>query len=141
MGETWRGLYPITAFVRDALRKANGNGAVNALSPPEETLLTACEFWLAVSSGQLSEHLKTNPVRQLLNAQEAFARIGAARIASTLRATVAGLKRANSAVPVEKTAAHIEEALSRTEDEIDELIAQFAAKHMGVSFPHPASGR
>lgn len=133
MGETWRGIYPITAFVRDALRKTAGAGLPDSLSPPEQTLLTVCEFWYAVTSGALPEHLKTDAIVQLMRAQEAFTGLGAIRIASTLRAAVAQITRKHSPVPIHTTAAHIEEALSRTEDPVDELIARFAIEKMGSS--------
>lgn len=133
MVETWRGIYPITAFVRDALRKTAESRPPGGMSLPEQTLLTACDFWYVVNSGRLPEQLKTDPIVQLMSAQEAFARLGAARIASTLRAAVAQLAREHSPVPVQKIAAHIEEALSRTEDPVDDLIAKFAVEHMRMT--------
>ena len=126
MGETWRGIYPITAFVRDALRKKAASGLLGGLSAPEETLLTVCEFWFAVNTGALAERLKSDAIVHLLRTQGAFGRLGAVRIASTLRAAIAQLTREQQPASVLATAAHIEEALSRTEDPVDDLIAQFA---------------
>ena len=133
MGETWRGIYPITAFVHDALRKTTASGLPEGLSRSEQTLLTACDFWFVVNSGALEDQLKTDAINQLASAQEAFSRIGAVRIASTLRAALAQLSRHYSPALVQKAAAHIEEALSRTEDRVDDLIARFAVENMDAS--------
>lgn len=133
MGETWRGLYPITAFVRDALRKKAESHGAPALSDPEETLLTVCDFWFAVNTGALSEELRTDTLAQLLRAHGAFTRLGAVRIASTLRAGASQLTRELAPLSVQKTAAHIAEALARTEDPVDDLIAQFAIDRMDMA--------
>ena len=132
MGETWRGFYPITAFVRDALRKASGSGLPVSLSQDEQTLLTVCEFWRAVNSGTLVEELAIDAINQLMCAQEAFAGLGAIRIASTLRVAVAQLARAHSPERFQSIVAHTEEELSRTEDSVDALIARFALEHMAL---------
>ena len=138
MGETWRGIYPITAFVRDALRKKAQSVLSSSLSAPEETLLMVCEFWFAVNTGALPEQLKTNAIVQLLRAQNAFARLGAIRIASTLRASVAQLAREHLPVSVHQTATHIEDVVARTEDPVDDLIARFAITYLDMSSPAQA---
>ena len=141
MGETWRGLYPITAFVRDALRKKAESGSAGGLSAPEETLLTVCDFWFAVNTDVLAERLKSDAIVQLLRAQGAFGRLGALRIASTLRVAISQLTRERPPATVQGVAAHIEGVLSRTEDPVDELIARFAAEHLDVSTPEQQPGR
>ena len=137
MGETWRGIYPITAFVRDALRKKADSAAHHGLSPPETTLLTVCDFWHAVNTGSLLKEMSGGVLTPLTRAQDAFARVGAVRVASTLRAAIAQLTRGEAPVTVEKTVAHIEEALSRTEDHVDDLIARYAIDQMGTVAASP----
>ena len=88
MGETWRGIYPITAFVRDALRKKVERDTATGLSEPESTLLTVCEFWAAVNSGTLADWLQTDAAVHVMLAQRAFTRLGAHRVASALRVVV-----------------------------------------------------
>ena len=125
----------ITAFVRDALRKKVQSVLSGGLSAPEETLLMVCEFWFAVTTGTLPEQLKTNAIVQLLRAQSAFARLGAIRIASTLRAGAAQIAREHLPVSVHQTATHIENVLSRTEDPVDDLIARFAMTYLDMPSP------
>lgn len=135
MGETWRGIYPITALVRDALRKKAGSEASGGLSAAEETLLTVCEFWFAVNTGALTDQLEVDAIAQLLRAQGAFARVGAVRIASTLRAAIARLARARAPASAHKVAEEIAEALAQTEDPVDQLIARFAIDEMNMTLP------
>ena len=51
--------------------------------------MTVCEFWCAVNTGALAARLKSDAIVHLLRAQGAFGRLGAVRIASTLRAAIA----------------------------------------------------
>lgn len=133
MGETWRGIYLITAFVRDALHKKAASAPRHGLSPPEATLLTVCNFWHAVNTGSLLKELSPDALAPLTRAQEAFVRVGAIRVASTLRAAIAQLTRSEAPVEVRKTVVHIEDALSRTEDHVDDLIAHYAIEQMGTT--------
>jgi hypothetical protein len=70
--ETWRGIYPATAFVRDALRSKLGQVERNALLEPEQTLLTACEFWFSVNTGGLGDCTRQRKMIPLMRAQQAF---------------------------------------------------------------------
>ena len=94
-----------------------------------------CEFWFAVNTGTLPEQLKTNAIVQLLHAQSAFARLGAIRIASTLRAGAAQIAREYLPVCVHQTATHIEDVLSRTEDSVDDLIARLSMTYLDMPSP------
>lgn len=143
MSDTWRGIYPIASFVRDALRKKAASRPPGGLSESEETLRMVCEFWFAVNTGGLAEQLNTDPIAHLLRTERAFTRLGALRIAGTLRAAVAQLARISRPVSVRTTATQIEQALSRTEDSVDDLIAHFASvqQELASPAPHVSSGR
>jgi hypothetical protein len=127
MVETWRGIYPITSFVLEALGRKRDSGDASALSPEEKTLLTAVEFWAAAAHGTLQQHLRPHISQNLAAAQRAFSALGAVRVVSLLR--VAGeelqasppLRQSESAVIDQ-----LDERLSRTDDNIDDLIARYA---------------
>jgi hypothetical protein len=131
--ETWRGVYPITSFVLDALRKKKDDATAHAeLTDIEQTLLIACDFWAAAAHGTLDEYLAVLPVARLKAARSAFATIGAVRVASDLRLAIVDLERSSSPAAVAKIIARLDERLARTEDQVDHLIAQFAAER----YPH-----
>lgn len=130
MVETWRGIYPITAFVRDALRRKLVKP--DALLEPEQTLLTACEFWFSVNTGGLGRQLRQRKMVPLMRAQQSFTDIGAVRVASVLRVLVAELARDPEPATVEQLIAGAEDALAHTEDRVDELIARFAAEKLDL---------
>ena len=124
MVETWRGIYPITSFVLEALtRKRDAPDAV-ALSPEEMTLLTVVEFWAAAAHGTLQQHVRPNISEKLAAAQQAFGVLGAVRVVSLLR--VAGEELHE--YPQRPTAVidQLDERLARTDDNIDDLIARYA---------------
>ena len=140
MSESWRGIYPITAFVRDALRRKATDEQSMALSEAEETLLTACEFWSAANTGSLIDLLRTEPVVELMRAQMAFTRIEAVRVASALRVAVTELTRVPIPEPIANVAARLEDRLAQTEDPVDGLIARYAIERMDLRSPSPDQG-
>ena len=126
MIETWRGIYPITSFVLEALlRKRNAAGGATTLSAEEGTLLTAVEFWAAAAHGTLLQHLQPQLGQNLAAAQRAFAALGAVRVVSLLR--VAG-EELHARPPLTVTAVidQLDERLARTDDNIEDLIARYA---------------
>ncbi len=129
MVETWRGIYPITSFVLEALsrkRDAGGAGDAAALTPEEQTLLTAVEFWAAAAHGTLQEHLRPHISESLQAARQAFDALGAVRVVSLLRVANDEL---NGPPPRQSESAvidQLDERLSRTDDNIDDLIARYA---------------
>jgi hypothetical protein len=127
--ETWRGVYPITSFVLGALQKKVITESRSDLEHSERTLLTACEFWAAAAHGTLAKHLEPLPLVCLSAAQQAFEEIGAVRVASSLRIAVGELSRPAAAATVDAIIKRLDERLARTEDEVDGLIAQYAALH------------
>jgi len=72
MTETWRGIYPITSFVLEALGRKRDAGPAGALTGREQVLLIAVEFWAAAAHGTLHKHLQPEPQTRLLEAQLAF---------------------------------------------------------------------
>jgi hypothetical protein len=127
MVETWRGIYPITSFVLEALsRKRDAVGDAAALTREEQTLLTAVEFWAAAAHGTLQEHLRPHISQSLLAAQQAFDALGAVRVVSLLR--VAN-EEIHGPAPRQSESAvidQLDERLARTDDNIDDLIARYA---------------
>lgn len=132
MVETWRGIYPITAFAHDALRHKLQSEGEAALSVPENTLLVACEFWAAVNRGAIGERLESDAVEQLLLATAAFTQLGALQVAAKLRSAVAQLSRGPAPIPSAEVAVWLEEEVVRTDDVVDDLIARFAIDHVDM---------
>ncbi len=133
MTETWRGIYPITSFVLEALgRKRDAgheSGSDAGLTKPERLLLVAVEFWAAAAHGTLDSWLRPDPAAKLLSALHAFEGIGAVRVASVLRVGAESL--GGHGVPktsLAKVIAQLDERLARTDDNVDDLIAAFAAR-------------
>ncbi len=128
--ETWRGIYPITSFVLEALgRKRDAAGAVGdgtALTPEETTLLTAVEFWAASAHGTLHEHLHAHVAEGLAAAQRAFGALGAVRVVSLLRVASEELHDRTLRQSESAVIDQLDERLARTDDNIDDLIARYA---------------
>lgn len=122
--ETWRGIYPITSFVLEALLRKRDGAPEGALSDGERTLLTAVEFWAAAAHGTLLAHLRPEVSANLAEAQNAFAEIGAVRVVSLLR--VAGEELRSRSQPESDVIDQLDERLARTDDNIEDLIARFA---------------
>ena len=126
MVETWRGIYPITSFVLEALGKKRDASVDGKLSAEEQTLLTAVEFWAAAAHGTLQEHLRPNVREQLESARRAYALLGAVRVVSLLR--VAGEELADGPMRQSETAVidQLDDRLARTDDNVEDLIARYA---------------
>ncbi len=123
--ETWRGIYPITSFVLEALLRKRDAAVDGALSAEERTLLTAVEFWAAAAHGTLLEHLRPQVSEGLADAQRAFAALGAVRVVSLLRVAgdeLSSRPRLSEASVIEQ----LDERLARTDDNIEDLIARYA---------------
>lgn len=126
MPETWRGIYPITSFVLEALGRKRDASADGLLSPEEQTLLTVVEFWAAAAHGTLLQHLRPDMRQKLDAAGRAFAALGAIRVVSLLR--VAGEELSDGPMRQSETAVveQLDERLSRTDDNVEDLIARYA---------------
>ena len=135
MVETWRGIYPITAFAHDALRHKLESEGEAALSVPEKTLLVACEFWAAANRGAIGARFESDAVKQLLAATTAFTQLGALQVAAKLRSAVTQLTRGPTPVPYAEVAVWLEEEVVRTDDVVDDLIARFAIEQVDMDAP------
>ena len=129
MAETWRGIYPITSFVLEALGRKRDAGREGALSEPEQLLLQAVEFWAAAAHGTLDSFLQPNPAAKLNGALHAFEGIGAVRVASLVRVAAESLggREGPGASPAE-VIAQLDERLARTDDNVDDLVARYAGR-------------
>ena len=126
MTETWRGIYPITSFVLEALSRKRDAGPEDALSPEENTLLTAVEFWAAAAHGTLLSHLRPQIGPRLVAAQRAFATLGAVRVVSLLRVATEELHATTARSQEDAVIDQLDERLARTDDNVDDLIARYA---------------
>lgn len=126
MTETWRGIYPITSFVLEALGRKRDAGPEGALSPEEQTLLTAVEFWAAAAHGTLQAHLRPDIGARLAAAQSAFAALGAVRVVSLLRVASEELHATTLRQSETAVIEQLDERLARTDDNVDDLIARYA---------------
>ncbi len=124
MVETWRGIYPITSFVLEALGRKRDAGGAAALTPEEQTLLTVVEFWAAAAHGTLQQHVRPHIAENLAAAQQAFGILGAVRVVSLLR--VASEELHTHALRPTAVIEQLDERLARTDDNIDDLIARYA---------------
>lgn len=126
MAETWRGIYPITSFVLEALGRKRAAGPEGTFSPHEQTLLTAVEFWAAAAHGTLQAHLRPDVAGRLAAAQQAFAALGAVRVVSLLRVALEELNAAKGGDAAADVIDQLDERLARTDDNVDDLVARYA---------------
>jgi hypothetical protein len=126
MVETWRGIYPITSFVLEALGRKRDAGGAEGLSPEERTLLTAVEFWAAAAHGTLQEHLRPEIGANLAAAQHAYEALGAVRVVSLLRVASEELHDTTLGQSESAVIDQLDDRLARTDDNIDDLIARYA---------------
>jgi len=125
MAETWRGIYPITSFVLEALGRKRASGPAGALTEREQVLLVVVEFWAAAAHGTLQKHLFPEPQAKLAQAQQAFAAIGAVRIVSLLRVAVEELEGRVGNNSAEAVIDQLDERLARTDDNVDDLVVRY----------------
>jgi hypothetical protein len=125
MTETWRGIYPITSFVREALGRKRDAGAEGALTAREQILLIAVEFWAEAAHGTLHKHLLPDPHTRLVEAQMAFGAIGAVRVVSLLRVAAEELEDHAAGHSVDAVLHQLDESLARTDDNVDDLVARY----------------
>jgi hypothetical protein len=139
MGDTWRGIYPITSFVLEALTRKRAAAPQEHLSEAELTLLAAAEFWAAAARGTLESYLQPEPLAQLRIAKQAFTEMGAVRVVSLLRVAVDALsQRSIGAQDSHDIILHLDERLARTDDNVEDLIARYAGNIANESAQYAA---
>jgi hypothetical protein len=124
MGETWRSRYPITSFVRQAMLSKCKDAGLSALSAEERILLLTTTFWSATARSQLQAWFRSDIDHRIDDAIHALAQIGAIRLAGIVRAHAQQIARMQDADQF----CQIEELLLRSEDEIEDLTARYAAR-------------
>lgn len=122
MRETWRGIYPITSFVLEAL----GRQPADRLSARERVLWRVAGFWAAAARGQLADHLGPEPHQALAEVRRAFRQLGAVHTATLLRVAIESLERGHNPIRTSAVLLRLEESLARGNDNVDELIARYA---------------
>ena len=128
--ETWRGHYPITSFVLEALSKRQLSEDGVDYNQAERVLFIACAFWAAAARGSLADYLAGDPIERLNSAKEAFTEIGAVRVASILRLRIEDLMQSIAPPRLQRIVTKIEDLLAHSEDNVDQLIATYAASRM-----------
>jgi hypothetical protein len=124
--DTWSGQFPLVSLVLNALRHKWKHPGAGALPPTEYALLTACEFWLALSRDELSAYLGSEPAPRLRYAIAGFSRLGARRVVSVLRIAQQELDLARSPQRVGEIMRLLDARLRLTQDDVEELIARSA---------------
>jgi hypothetical protein len=104
------------------LRKSMGSG-LSALTPEEQVLLVAATFWGATARGELQAWFRSDIDRRIRDAIHALSELGAIRLAGIVRANGEQIAR----MRCEEDFRSIEELLLRSEDQIEELAARYAA--------------
>src|SRR5258705_3738670 len=126
MAETWRGIYPITSFVLEALGRKRDSGPAGALTEREQVLLIVVEFWAAAAHGTLQNHLLPDSHPKLAQAQHAFGAIGAVRIVSLLRVAVEELDGRVGNMTAEAVIDHLDERLALTHDNAADQMLRYS---------------
>jgi hypothetical protein len=121
----WRGHRPETCKVLLRLLRKAGRDA-HSVSKNERVLFIACEFWAAANNRTLGEHLGKEAITKLQEAEESFEIIGLADIATIVRLGYRDLTSAKPAISLSEVATRIEDALTSTDERVDESIAHFA---------------
>jgi hypothetical protein len=129
--ETWRGYYPITSFVLEALLNKRGTAEDAEFNAAERVLFIACDFLAAAARRRLDHYLASGAVETLRMAMEAFVQIGSIRGASIVRLGIADLGQADAAANLKRISQRLEEQILHTEDDMDELVARYAASQLG----------
>jgi hypothetical protein len=122
VAETWKGIYPITSFVLEALGRQPAEG----LSARERLLWRVAGFWAAAARGELPQYLGNDPRRALREVRRALSALGAVRTAALVRVAMDCVGAGQHPVRVQAALLRLEESLSRSEDNIDELLARYA---------------
>jgi hypothetical protein len=122
VAETWKGIYPITSFVLEALERQPAAG----LSRREQLLWRVAGFWAAAARGSLPDYLGDNPRQVLAEVRRALESLGAVRMAALVRVATEAIGSSQNAIRVAAALDRLEESLARSEDNIDELLARYA---------------
>ncbi len=128
--QPWLGHYPITVFVLEALAKKLSDSA--AAEPPraEKVLFIACAFWAAVAMDTLDDYLSGDMIHRLQSAHAACLDIGATAVPAVLQRHLDNFPRQLDELGAKRLVAGMQTQLSDAGDDMDELIAQYAASRV-----------
>jgi hypothetical protein len=101
----------------------------------ERVLVTACEFWAAVSAGELRAHLGLQPSNRLQQAGMALTSLGAVVLAQAIFEGIDELKNKNSQDRLDEHIARLEHQLQMTDDPVDQLIGLLAQRCISDMMP------
>jgi hypothetical protein len=145
----WHGHTTKTSAALVAILSDAQSGSTR-FSYAERVLCTACEFWAAAMNHTLAEHLGSSAEAVLRDAEEAFAAMGLSSVVTILAKGRSCLTTTEPPVPARQIAAHLQTALNRLEEPVDERIGQYAAEQtwsrlkepdfVAAVFPTGASG-
>jgi hypothetical protein len=132
----WQGHLPVASLALSALleRAARGGGQ---FTEPERALFTACEFWAAVETHTLHAHLGPHAADSMRTLSFVYSAMGARHVARMLVTGVAELREQTTPLYRHKYLEALQQRLSRTQDPVDQLIADLA-HDLGLSaVPRP----
>jgi hypothetical protein len=123
----WQGHYPATqvALLGILVRAARG---CKVFSRRERALYVASEFWAAVASRTLDEHLKNDASEKLHQAWAAFLILDAPRIANVVGQVAQHPSRLTTKRWPRSSAANIERRIRRVSCNVDQMLSDCAGK-------------
>jgi DNA-binding MarR family transcriptional regulator len=127
MTETWRARFPLTSFMQDVLQKKVAEVGLSALSAPERVLLTATSLWSAAVRNDLRAWFSRATGDRIQDAVHALSALGAARLASIVRAQADFIASRDS----DDYFRCVADLMLRCDDEIELLAADYAARFLG----------
>ena len=139
MMNRWQGHLPAASAALPALLERAGRGGAE-FSAPERALFAACEFWVAIQTRSLGAYLGPLGVDPLRYLSIVYAAMGAPDLARLLMVGVGELR--DAATPAERLMrlAALQELMARTQEPVDQLIAELAQSLGLSSTPSPGTG-
>jgi hypothetical protein len=134
--DTWSGQFPVLSLVLTALRHKWRDPGAGSLPPAEYALLTACEFWLALSRDGLSAYLGKDPAPRLRYAIAGFSRLGARQVVGALRLAQQELEAGRHPLRVAAIVSALAAKLSQTRDPVEDLIKEVAGEVIATDTTH-----
>ncbi len=132
----WQGHLPVASVALSALLERAARGGVQ-FTAPERALFTACEFWAAVETRTLHAHLGPHAADSMRTLSFVYSAMGAHHVARTLVAGVAEMGEQTTPLGRHKCLEALQQRLARTQDPVDQLIADLAHS-LGLSaVPRP----
>jgi len=127
--ETWRGSFPLTHFIREAICRKASLAPDAELTDEERVLLAACNFWFEVTTSQFALRKdKSRSIVAMMRAQDAFESIGALGVSSIIKGHLNALLPLRDDVQVRRLLRDMEDRLAYVEDNVDECVSEYASR-------------